>query len=477
MKNNSLNRINTTFDNLHHVGTNLTFLTNEICSSATTSPFPSLVHIGGFGFFDPFCCYYWHGFIEEESCGLDYSECPHICNISDSCLESGPGFGYCFPGICDGNFYDRNCSSCTENDRFGVSCDLCQCFNGICDSNVTGNGSCICDENYYGVDCSLNCDCDEETELCFDGSSGNGTCYCKEGFYCGPTLPTLTKTTSTSVSHSETTTATLPTKSSNTPYETSDVDPQYSSSEGNDILKDINGNDEDINLEEGSYNNVNLNDTTIQFSQIQVSVVTLNASYSVLLLDESVITVEGSFNIDNSFMDMNQSNLNVKGDLTIYNSEVRFTSGSTIKVSGCLIVSVGSKFVIDASEEGSIIEYECLVGDVSDINVEFVNDGDCYESRIEKNSLSVIFVCNDSDWWVILIVVVSIVLLFVIFGLIFLKYRHRNTRNMALLKDKQKKHEDKKIVMNSMQKLQTEIKEVEEQVADLEDLINHDENL
>eukprot|EP01130_Rhizamoeba_saxonica_P018541 TRINITY_DN931_c0_g1_i2.p1 TRINITY_DN931_c0_g1~~TRINITY_DN931_c0_g1_i2.p1 ORF type:complete len:471 (-),score=96.27 TRINITY_DN931_c0_g1_i2:99-1511(-) len=467
MENNNLTRIDTTFNNLHHVGESLTFLTNEACTSNTTSPFPSLVHIGDIGVFDSFCCNFWLGFIEEEgSCGLEIFECTDSCNTSESCLRSGPMNDICFPGICYGDFYYRNCSSCSKIDRYGSSCDMCQCYNGICNSNVTGDGSCICDENYYGVDCSLNCDCDEETELCFDGSSGNGTCYCKEGFYCGPTSATL-PTTSSSISHSETTTF---------PNESSDTDSQISSSEETDILEDIIEDGDDIILEEGSYNNVKLNDTIIQINKVQVSIINLNASNSEILLNESIITVEGSFHIDNSFIDMDQSNLNIKGDLTIYNSEIQFKSGSTIKVNGCLIVSDGTKFVIYASEEGNITEYECLVGDESDITVEFINDGDCYESIIGENSLSVIFVCDESNWWVILIVVVAIVLSMVIFVLIFLKYRYQNKRNAAVLKDKQKKHKDKQIVMNSMKRLQTEIKEVEDQVADLEDLIN-DEHL
>eukprot|EP01130_Rhizamoeba_saxonica_P018539 TRINITY_DN931_c0_g1_i1.p1 TRINITY_DN931_c0_g1~~TRINITY_DN931_c0_g1_i1.p1 ORF type:complete len:462 (-),score=88.30 TRINITY_DN931_c0_g1_i1:49-1434(-) len=445
----------TTFDNLHHVGDSLTFLINEACTSDTTSPFPSLVHIGDIGVFDSFCCNFWLGFIEEEgSCGLELFECTHSCNTSESCLRSGPMSDICFPGICDGNFYYRNCLSCSESDRYGSSCDLChQCFNGICDSNATGDGSCICDENYYGVDCSLNCDCDEETELCFDGSSGNGTCYCKEGFYCGPTSATL-PTTSPSISHSETTK--LQTKSTNTPNESSDTDSQISSSEETDILEDIIEDGDDIILEEGSYNNVKLNDTIIQINKVQVSIINLNASNSEILLNESIITVEGSFHIDNSFIDMDQSNLNIKGDLTIYNSEIQFKSGSTIKVNGCLIVSDGTKFVIYASEEGNITEYECLVGDESDITVEFINDGDCYESILGKNSLSVVYVCDESNWWVILIVVVSIVLLMVIFVLIFLKYEYRIKRMMAALS------------------LRTEINEVGEQVENLGDLINDD---
>eukprot|EP01130_Rhizamoeba_saxonica_P013954 TRINITY_DN6010_c0_g1_i1.p1 TRINITY_DN6010_c0_g1~~TRINITY_DN6010_c0_g1_i1.p1 ORF type:complete len:570 (+),score=121.49 TRINITY_DN6010_c0_g1_i1:347-2056(+) len=474
--NNNLGYLEMVFENLYHIGSNLTFLNGQICQEYGDSSFPALENYEHIAFFDDNCCYYWEPFLEiyDGLCVMDDIVCDN-CTEGHTCYKEGTE-NICFPGVCEGNYHNRHCISCLDNFRYGSSCDLCDCSNSSCDSNVTGGGSCICDTNYYGTDCSQKCDCDE-TEWCFDGVSGNGTCYSID-------VKTITgslsiEKTSSSVYVSENSSGDIDeeVKDSENTYEdtteSSIYESEISSGDIEEEIKDILGDGSDIYLNGSTYNNVKLNDSIIHIVAVQVSIVNLNANNSEIYLGESKIVVEGSFSADSSNVELKGSNLNIKGDLAISDSVISIKSGSTIKVDGCLIVQVGTTFVIDAIEEGEVIEYGCLVGDEANINVEFVNnDGECYESRVRDGSLSVIFVCGHSNWWVILVVAVTIVFLILMFVVVYVKFQRRSLESAALIKGKRKEHENRQVVMQSMTKLQSEIKIVEDQVADLEVLVD-----
>ncbi|XP_055972331.1 stabilin-2 isoform X2 [Sorex fumeus] len=112
-----------------------------------TITLPGCRHICKKDYVQPQCCPgHW---------GPDCMECPggarSPCNGRGSCAEGMDGDGSC---SCQDRFGGTACETCADDNFFGPNCSSeCNCVHGVCSSGLTGNGSCECYSAYTGPSC------------------------------------------------------------------------------------------------------------------------------------------------------------------------------------------------------------------------------------------------------------------------------------------------------------------------------------
>eukprot|EP01130_Rhizamoeba_saxonica_P012038 TRINITY_DN5037_c0_g2_i2.p1 TRINITY_DN5037_c0_g2~~TRINITY_DN5037_c0_g2_i2.p1 ORF type:complete len:544 (-),score=86.29 TRINITY_DN5037_c0_g2_i2:50-1561(-) len=163
------------FVNLATIGSMLQLNNNNI-SGSLSNPFNSLVEVSGIIDICPDCCMKWEGFVPESSiCKLSNPCQNNFCLENQTCLKSGPDDYICFHGICTGNAHVYTCFSCSDF-TYGSLCDVCDC---VQENSLYCNfvGQCECKPGFYGLNCSGECDCENDNYICDDGINGIG-CSC-----------------------------------------------------------------------------------------------------------------------------------------------------------------------------------------------------------------------------------------------------------------------------------------------------------
>eukprot|EP01130_Rhizamoeba_saxonica_P009605 TRINITY_DN3912_c0_g1_i1.p1 TRINITY_DN3912_c0_g1~~TRINITY_DN3912_c0_g1_i1.p1 ORF type:complete len:500 (-),score=79.12 TRINITY_DN3912_c0_g1_i1:41-1540(-) len=450
-------------ENIYYIGGSLKVSRIPYISKFGENIFKNLIFIGGHINIPSTYCWNWLGFSSTDGCHLTDPCIDNPC-ASKSCIISSRLNTICISGKCSGSIHDYSCESCFPN-HYGKQCLSCNCgIGGECFDGSTSNGTCKCYHQYFGKQCNNTCpNCNEVEKGGF--CNDEGVCICQNGYsgvYCQipPQSSTSGSVLSTIVDDS-------------TLIYSSDELEEVQEDEIDDYNVSVNGGK--LELPRGNYTEVYLNDTNASIRGTDTEIVDLVLMLSDIDIEDSEVVIVNNFELEHSSVDISNSNVKIYGNFITSNSDISIFDDSTVSIEGCLIVVDKTVIRVDATRNNQqIISYGCLIGDKSNISFVYSNlitscDGD---GSVNEQAISVMFHCSYKvEWWVIVAVVGSIVLVFSILVGIYIKYRNTNLENKNLMKVKQQNQQ----ALESMSKLKNEIQQVENQVAGLEELITQNE--
>eukprot|EP01130_Rhizamoeba_saxonica_P017745 TRINITY_DN8676_c1_g2_i1.p1 TRINITY_DN8676_c1_g2~~TRINITY_DN8676_c1_g2_i1.p1 ORF type:complete len:692 (-),score=129.77 TRINITY_DN8676_c1_g2_i1:118-2193(-) len=239
----------------------------------------------------------------------------------------------------------------------------------------------------------------------------------------------------------------------------------------------------DLLFKNGDYKNittVTVSDSTVTVQQSIITIIDLVVIHSEINMENSDIFVDNHVNFGVSSIILSDSHLIVSGNMSISNSIIKFSDGATLSINGCLVIDGPTTINIDATSGiGEIISYDCIVGDIDDLNITVYNADTTCETvgEVSDSALSTVFVCDQGrgNWWVYLIVgvVLCVLILFLLVSVVAYKARIRESIN--LIRKRQKDVDDNRLVMDSLKNLKCEIAITQGQFEDLEELVNEQE--
>eukprot|EP01130_Rhizamoeba_saxonica_P011792 TRINITY_DN490_c0_g1_i2.p1 TRINITY_DN490_c0_g1~~TRINITY_DN490_c0_g1_i2.p1 ORF type:complete len:474 (+),score=106.19 TRINITY_DN490_c0_g1_i2:563-1984(+) len=330
-------------------------------SGSNNTYFNSLAYIGGVLILcgDNECCGVWEGFsIYETSCALidpcsvDNSTCEY-----GTCLVSGPNRNECVDshGDCFGTYYNYTCLDCIEGFK-GVLCD--------------------------------------QTDTI---ASTIATEY--------------TITSSSNVEYTDSSSSTTVTLSISSSFEESIDESSEVAEEEND---DIYVENEELYLDQ--HTNISklvINNGTLTVQNVELKIESITSYGSIVNFDQSRLVVVESYTLISSELSLVDSTLNINGDFIVNDTQIEL-SGSYIVIQGCLKLEGNSEITIDVSQyqsEDHILEYTCLVGDEEKLLMDYKNTPTACtpDYDLEGSALSIIIICDGSNYWWIVVIVGSVV--------------------------------------------------------------------